>query len=134
MIISLRVYSTKLKIVFCKKSFAFKVISGYFLIRRPSRRIVGFRRGRFEKRIEVEYEGLQILRTFIEFPYLLVAASLIMKHADDDMFIDSFAPTRSILKNLLSLNKIHQRFFGPLDVYAFLGVSTQLDHSLQKLL
>ena len=63
------------------------------------RRIVaaGVVLGGFHERVEVEDKGFKVLRTLVQFPDLLVAASLIVQHADDDILIDGLAATCSIL-------------------------------------
>lgn len=55
------------------------------------------------ERIEVIDEGLEVLWTFFQLPYLLVAASLIVEDADDDILIDGLSTAGSVLQNFLSL-------------------------------
>lgn len=51
----------------------------------------------FKERIEVEDEGFQILRTFLEFPDLLVAAGFVVKDADYDVLVYGFSTAGCIL-------------------------------------
>ena len=84
--------------------------------------------------VEVEYQCLQVLWAFIEFPDLLVAAGDIVKDADDDIFIDGFAAAGSILQDLFCFVEIHKCLFRSIDIDAFFGIAAELNHALQELL
>ena len=52
---------------------------------------------RFHKSIEIENECFEVLGALFKFPDFLVAASLIVEHADYDVLVDRLPATSRIL-------------------------------------
>ena len=84
--------------------------------------------------VKIEDKCFEVLWAFIEFPDLLVAASDIVKNADDDIFVDGFAAAGSILQDLFCFIQVDKGLFGSIDIDAFFGVTAELDHTVQELL
>ena len=95
---------------------------------------VGVVRVGVEEGVKVEDECLEVLGALLKFPNLLVAAGLIVQHADNDVLIDVLSAAGCVLQDLLGLSQVHQRLFRPFHVYALLGLAAQLHHALDELL
>jgi hypothetical protein len=51
----------------------------------------------FQEGIEVKDQRLEILGTFLELPDLLVTTGFVVQHSHNDVLVDRFTATRSVL-------------------------------------
>lgn len=136
MVVRLRVHRAELQVVLRQKSLTVDRLGRRVLNRsmpiRFARRIVAI--GTvflwLHEGIKVENQRLQILRTLLQLPDLLVTARLVVQYTYYYVLVYRLAATRSVLQNLLGLSQVHQGLLRTVIVNTLLGVVTQLNHPL----
>ena len=87
---------------------------------------------RIRSRLKIIDECLQVVRTLLKVPALLVAAGLIMKNTDNQIAIDIFATAGGILQHTLCLRKEYECLLGHLKINFILGFIIEFANSMHK--